>query len=124
MERKVNLFEKKVFRTHSGEIRRFKIECDVLTDDDIKTLAYIISKKFSFSEVIGIPRGGIRIAKSLEKFKSKYGAFLIVDDVLTTGNSMEEVRKQVITDKYIIGVVLFARVKPAPWIYPIFQLWE
>lgn len=116
-----NLFEKKIFTLHSGSIGYFKIECDALTDDDIDTLAYIISRKFEFNEVIGIPRGGIRIAKALEKYKSEKGYCLIVDDVLTTGNSMEEAKKQCGREN-ILGIVLFGRGECPDWIIPVFKL--
>lgn len=119
----MDLFEKKTFKMHSGDIGHWKIECDALTDSDIETLAFMIAERFVFSHVIGIPRGGIRIADALEKYKSEEGPVLIVDDVLTTGNSMEEARFDIPNYTDIIGVVLFARQKPVDWIYPMFQLW-
>lgn len=119
----MDLFEKKTFKMHSGDIGHWKIECDALTDSDIETLAFMISEEFDFSHVIGIPRGGIRIADALEKYKSEEGPVLIVDDVLTTGNSMEEARFDMPIYTDIIGVVLFARQKPVDWIHPVFQLW-
>jgi hypoxanthine phosphoribosyltransferase len=121
------LFEKKKFISHSGEQLDFKIECDALNKKDIETLAYIIQKKFKFKEAIGIPNGGKKLALELHKYvdkKSKY--VLIVDDVLTTGNSMRECKKEVLNrydELSIIGIVLFARSKPEYWIYPIFQMW-
>lgn len=116
-----NLFEKKTFVMHSGDVGHWKIECDALTDVEIDTLAYIISIKLKFNEVIGIPTGGVRIAKALDKYKSDKGFCLIIDDVLTTGNSMEMVKKQY-SDKNIMGVVLFARKKCPDWIIPLFQI--
>ena len=116
-----NLFVNKTFTMHSGDIGHWKIECDALTDGDLDTLAYIISRRLKFNKVIGIPRGGIRIAKALEKYESDKGFCLIVDDVLTTGSSMEEVKKQH-SDKDVIGVVIFARGKCPDWIIPLFQM--
>ena len=119
----MNLFEKKTFEMHSGDMEYFKIKCDALTDEDIETLAYIIARRIPFYDVFGVPTGGVRIANALEKYKDKegYGYFLIVDDVLTTGNSMEDA-KQVCYDKpEITGVVLFARGECPDWVFPVFQ---
>lgn len=120
-----NLFEKKTFTMHSGDIGHWKIECDALTDEDLDTLAYMISSKIIFKRVIGVPTGGLRIAEALEKYKSKDGWCLIVDDVLTTGNSMEEARDQCVEDvNNIMGVVLFARGTCPTWVMPVFKLYS
>ena len=115
-----NLFVKKEFISHSGKKLDFKIECDALTYKDIETLAYIISKRFIFSEVFGVPNGGIRIANALKKYRSEDNPYLIVDDVLTTGKSMEDYRRLIMRDT--IGVVLFSRGKCPSWITPIFKM--
>jgi len=126
----IDLFEMKTFVMHSGDIGHWKIECDALTDEDIETLAYIVSEKFKFAGVYGVPTGAIRIEKALRKYITLDSEnFLIVDDVLTTGASMEEARNKMITVKRvfwhnIIGVVLFARIPPPEWVYPVFQLWN
>ena len=118
---------------HSGGRSQFKIKCDALDDRDIECLAWITSTYLigKFSEVHGVPRGGVRFAKALEKYKSKEGAILIVDDVYTTGNSIKKFTKQYL--KTLIGkiesppmrfVVIFARNESPEWIIPIFQMWE
>lgn len=109
---------RKSFIMHSGDAADFKIECDNLTDEEIETFAMLISKKFRFGRVAGVPRGGLRIANALRKYCT-HGPRLIVDDVLTTGNSMSA-RKQ----DSDIGVVLFARGPCPDWVHPIFQLWD
>ena len=119
----MSLFQRKSFELHSGGVADFKIECDDLTDEDIETLAFIISKKVKFSKVIGVPTGGNRIEEALLKYVSSEGPWLIVDDVLTTGTSMEEV-KSLCDNTNIIGIVLFARGKCSYWIKPVFQIWE
>ncbi len=118
-----NLFKKKTFTMHSGDIGHWKIECDALSDKEIDTLAFIIADKVKFYEVIGIPRGGTRIAEALEKYKSSdgKGCYLIVDDVLTTGGSMNEIKKQH-KDEWVLGVVLFARGECPGWVIPVFQM--
>lgn len=122
-----NLFMSKCFRSHSGISLDFKIECDALTDQDITTLAKIISKKYKYKHVYGVPTGGIRLANELNKYcNEKHERILIVDDVLTTGKSMEESKKDytIITKTEIQGVVIFARGECPNWIDPIFKLWQ
>lgn len=108
-------------RLHSGAMSDFKINCDVLTHEDIETLAYLISQKIKFYNVVGIPNGGTHLANALKKYISYGGVMLIVDDVLTTGRSMEKAR-ETYWSHTPQGVVIFARGKCPDWITPIFQL--
>ena len=120
----MNLFEKKKWIMHSGAESDFKIECDALTFADWGTVAHSIAKHFSFSKVIGVPRGGLELAKALKKYEKSLGPLLIVDDVLTTGASMEEMRETYL-EQYknnIVGIVLFARGKCPYWVTPIFSM--
>jgi len=122
------LFQRKdFFISHSGKPLSWKIECDTLTDDDWAWAASHVASKFSFRGVHGIPSGGVVFEKHLRKYINPKGDFyLIVDDVLTTGNSMEKAKKDTQhhhSDIPRIGVVLFAREKPAHWIAAIWQLW-
>lgn len=129
-----NLFVKKEFRMHSGGIAHYKIECDALTDGDIETLAYIISEKakqmtmgqlegHGIGRVIGVPRGGLRLANALQKYVTAgRGITLIVDDVLTTGKSMEEAKLNSSAGDDVIGVVIFARSECPSWIFPVFSM--
>lgn len=117
------LFQLGKVTLHSGQTSNFKIECDNLSEVDLETLAYLIAKRFRFGEVYGIPTGGDRLAKILECYAS-WGPTLLVDDVLTTGASMEKARRDLGPDRKVIGVVLFARSKPAPWIHAVFQMWD
>ncbi len=81
---------RKSFVTHSGAPSDFKIACDALTDEELETFAVLISKRFRFGRVHGIPRGGWPIANALQKYCTRFaGGRLIVDDVLSTGRSME-----------------------------------
>lgn len=115
------LFVKKEFKMHSGGTAEYKIECDALTDEDLETLAFIISRKGAFSDVYGVPRGGVRLQKALEKYKQKDGVKLIVDDVLTTGASMEEAKqKKGWSDA--VGIVIFARGSCPDWVKPLFHM--
>lgn len=134
----MNLFEQGNFILHSGQKTNFKIECDALTDKDIKTLALLISERYVFGKVFGVPRGGTRLANALQTHCNLHHTAysLIVDDVITTGTSMEKYRQVLAqrpaelneVDDYVapefIGVVLFARGVCPYWITPIFQMWS
>jgi len=123
----MNLFKWETFKAHSGEMLDWKINCDALTDEDIKCLAKIITLKIEYKQALGIPRGGIKLALELKKYRTPVSdVTLIVDDVLTTGNSMERIREKLIIHNYknIKGAVIFSRSKCPDWITPIFQLWN
>ncbi len=133
----MNLFETGEFILHSGQKTNFKIECDALTDEDIETLARLIGQRYAFGKVFGVPRGGVRLADALQPYcKPEHNAYwLIVDDVITTGTSMEKFRQEVAlqpaeldeVDDWVapefVGVVIFARGACPYWITPIFQIW-
>jgi len=114
----MNLFSKGDFRLHSGIESDWKIDCDALTDEDIKTIAYLFSKVLPpFGPVEGIPRGGLRLAAALREYsKSSDYKTLICDDVYTTGLSMEKRRG----DRETMGAVIFARQPTPLWIRPLF----
>lgn len=101
----MNLFQLGNFVSHAGRELEWKIECDALTDEDWECLAKMISERCAFGSVYGIPRGGVKLQKALEKYAETNNPFrLVVDDVYTTGKSMREEMKH--ND---IGFVVFAR---------------
>lgn len=127
----MNLFKSGDFTSHSGKKLKWKIECDALTADALECLAKMIADRVKFDNVYGVPRGGIELQTRLEKYthiREFHDTALIVDDVLTTGKSMEDMRAKVQKSasgySNIIGVVIFARGKCPEWITPIFQLNE
>lgn len=122
----------KHFVRHSGGMANFKIECDALTDVEIETFAFLISSKFRFTMVYGVPRGGLRLARVLKSYCEPDTSlpYLIVDDVGTTGGSMETHRSDLeyVNGGHIddfIGVVLFwiGEKSPPKWIHPVFGMW-
>lgn len=118
------LFERKEFISHAGQKLDWKIECDNLSDEDIETCAWLIAQKYSFKGVVGVPRGGLRLANALVKYISKESnIILLVDDVYTTGKSMQDsLNKLKDYGKYVIGVVIFARKEPTlPWVKSLFK---
>ena len=125
----MSLFQLGEFVLHSGEYSKWKIDCDVLSNEDYETLAWIVAKEWNlpFNGVISIPTGGDRFAEQLRKYEydwTEYSTVLIVDDVLTTGKSFEKEQKKWAWLKNVIGVVIFARGKCPDWVKPIFQMGE
>ncbi len=112
------LFVRANFVSHSGLPMNWKIECDALTDADIDTLAFVIAGEIAFSDVVGVPSGGMRLAVALQQYATE-GPVLIVDDVLTTGRSMEETRERF---PGAVGAVLFARGHVPDWITAVWVL--
>lgn len=110
------------FTLHGGAQSYWKIDCDSLHDEDIEALAVVISRRsLPFSHVEGVPRGGLRLAAALDRHTQPEiptPRLLIVDDVLTTGSSMEFHR----AGRGAIGAVLFARGQVPPWVTALFTL--
>ena len=101
----MNLFQIGTFTSHAGKELHWKIECDALTDEDWECLAKMISERTQFGKVYGIPRGGVKLEKALEKYANpKSSVRLVVDDVWTTGKSMMEAM-----NPGDLGYVIFAR---------------
>jgi len=119
----MSLFQLGDFILHSKGRSYFKIDCDFLTDSDLKCLARIIYETNPhFGRVIGIPKGGLKLADHLKDYAFPNPTYptLIVDDVLTTGRSMEEMRQKVSGN--CIGAVIFARGKYPDWVKPVIRL--
>jgi hypothetical protein len=117
-----DLFVREDFISHAGLPLRWKIECDALTDNDIDCLAFMLGEVVPpFYDVYGIPRGGVRIAAAMEQYITEDAVKrLIVDDVLTTGKSMNEVANN--TSANVHGAVIFARGPVPAWITPLFRM--
>ena len=92
------LFQQQDFIGHSGKPLTWKIECDAIQDVEWVTIAHIIQEleKRPFGEVVGIPRGGLKLSGPLEKYATgrDEDPLLIVDDVMTTGGSFKDFAEQ------------------------------
>lgn len=124
----MELFKEGKFYSHSGLELDYKIECDALTDIDLGTLAGLISSKLTYGKIIGIPTGGNRLANILRSYNypmlaENPNTILLVDDVMTTGASMEEYRTLFKISYIVKGVVIFDRSeKGLQWVTSIFKV--
>lgn len=122
----MNLFSLGNFSLHSGGMTNFRIDCEAFSDDDLRAIASIGYGLIPpFSEVYGIPQGGLRFANAMRLYQTwDSNRRLIVDDVLTTGASFKDAlnlteAKGSYSD---IGLVIFARGPCPSWVTPIFEL--
>ena len=126
--RHTNLFVEETFVGHSGGTLHWKIEMDALTDAEWKCIARMIMEhqKDFFQAAIGIPRGGLKLSGYLNQYATQNSKdpYLLVDDVLTTGGSMEQYRDEHLKEKDVIGWVVFARTAPQEWVKALFQMPE
>ena len=115
----MNLFKAGEFTLHSGSKSFWKIDCDALTDEDYLGLVRMALERLpSFGSVEGVPRGGLKLAAALRSHVTPGGPLLIVDDVVTTGNSLERHRN----GRVAIGLVIFARGRVPHWVHPLFVM--
>lgn len=122
----MNLFRTGLFELSSGRTSSYKIDCDVLGQGDLLALAELIRSLLTqpFGRVLGIPRGGLRLAEALTPLCAPGSdTLLLVDDVLTTGASMEKARAGLDDGRtQIQGAVLFARGPCPYWVKAVFQM--
>ncbi len=123
----MSLFHWGEFTSHSGWTLDYKIRCEHLTTADWDSIARLVAKRIKFSMVYGIPTGGTPFRNALIPYtspKSETDDELVVDDVWTSGASMNEFKRSWSPhcgDMY--GVVLFRR-GPATvpsWVHPVFE---
>ncbi len=114
----MTLFQRGDFTLAHGKRSEWKIECDTLTDEDWVTLAHIAVGKYGFPGAVeGVPRGGIPFAEAIEDLsRFRNGPLWIVDDVLTTGGSLERHR----AGREAFGLVVFARGPLPSWVNSLF----
>ena len=125
--RHTHLFQEIDFVGHSGDQLHWKIEMDALHSNEWKCIARMIMELSPpFKEAVGIPRGGNILGRLMNKHGTgqRQDPICIVDDVLTTGGSMEEFRRKRHwrNPTEYIGWVVFARSKPPDWVKVLFQM--
>ena len=122
----MNIFQQVDFKSHAGLDLSWKIECDGVSKKEWKCLAEMILdyEKRPFQSAIGIPRGGVFLGALLNEYSTQKldDPYLIVDDVLTTGGSMVDFRKEHFSGKETFGWVVFARGFPPQWCRSLFQM--
>ena len=126
----MNIFQQVDFKSHAGLDLRWKIECDGVSKKEWKCLAEMILdyEKRPFQSAIGIPRGGVMLGSFLNQYSTQKldDPYLIVDDVLTTGGSMEDFRTSYFRNRDTktgsFGWVVFARGFPPQWCRALFQM--
>ncbi len=119
------LFRFGKFTLHSGEVSEWKIDCDALTQDDWDALAGMAaSLVHPFGAVYDCGGASMQFAAALREYSAHNSAPLVVDDVFTTGRTMQQVRMEVLPKGAAMsakGLVVFARHEPPPWIRAMFQ---
>lgn len=120
----MSLFNLKLSTLHSGDKSKWLIDCNALTELDLQALALLGRKLVGpFGAVYGIPEGGLRFAKALLPLASPHhNTMLIVDDVSTTGKSLEEAQRLFAQMRPIVGLVIFNRGKVPTWARAIWTL--
>lgn len=114
------LFHWGQFKSAAGLDLGWKIECDALTDADWMCIAKLaLPMVGSFHRVAGVPRGGLVLAECIASHQHAEGRqWLLVDDVWTTGISMQRHADQMgWREGEWKGFVVFARGTPLPpWV--------
>lgn len=97
-------------KLHSGRESIFKIDCDHLTDDEVEAGCALLAKFLpSFGAVSGVPTGGLRMEQAMKKHLTDSSVRLIVDDVWTTGRSVNNFIAANFPHEHCITGVFFAR---------------
>ena len=126
--RHTHLFQSIDFTSHSGLDLSWKIEMDALSDPEWFTIKKMIMELTPpFKEAVGIPQGGTKLGDLLNEHGTgkEEDPICIVDDVLTTGESMEYFLTQYQRNRRpftAIGWVVFARGQCPGWVTSLFQM--
>ena len=130
----MTLFKVGNFESHSSGNLKWKVECDALTDADwdgiVQAAVELGLLRTEYSQITPIPTGGVPFAESIKRNTAWYrgympeGVVLFVDDVLTTGRSMEQARLALKLEdfRFAKGIVAFARGPCPDWIKPVWRL--
>lgn len=107
---------------HSGIPSSFKFDCDDLSRYDcIAAAKWLVPIIGSYSMVEAVPSSSPSVRWFAHGFMghvSSSGPVLIVDDVFTTGGTMEAQR----AGRDAMGAVIFSRGECPSWIVPLLEL--
>lgn len=128
----MSLFQYGRLTSHSGLQLRWKLECDHWTDEDLEGMAHLLLETLTFGPaIVAVPSderpprnpAGPRLARILRGLPAPRadGPPLVLDDVLTTGASMEETRAAVMRNRTgaCVGFVILARGPCPDWVHPL-----
>lgn len=104
----------------SGGRSRWKLDLSELNDEEWVEIADIAIRCLPlFGSVESVPTGGDKLANILHAHRRKdHPNILIVEDVITTGQSMELIRDG---RDDAVGLAVFSRMNPPPpWVTPLF----
>lgn len=108
------------FKSASGLVLPWKVECDALSEWDWDTLALMALPMLPpFGKVEAVMNGGLNFGSSLMRHRTPHcETLLIADDVFTTGGSIEKQR----AGRDAVGIVAFSRGQLLPWVKAVWQL--
>lgn len=128
----MSLFQWGDFTLHSGEKSWWRIDCDGLQDSEVELLAKLIYDKVGTFHGVQAPNshpGSVapRLVNCLARYMGvqEFGkmTILVVDDVLTTGKSLTNLKE--IWERNgceVVGAVIFARGECPDWVTPLFRM--
>lgn len=131
MKAPTQLFNYGTCALSSGRKSKFKIDCDALTEADLRTCAELLKGILPpFDGARSVSTGGNLLATLLQESATwSSGGYpsqiLIVDDVFTTGASISKERdklRKIFPRTTIFGAVIFARAPTPKWITALFTL--
>lgn len=112
------------FASHAGFQLPWKLDFDAFSDEDWAGVAQLIAWKFAFRAVHGIPRGGVPLARALDRYCEPGYPILIVDDMLTSSRSFIHARAALGNPEDVFGVTVCARGEVPNWVWPILSVNE
>ena len=109
------------YKSRSGRMLPYKVECNDLTYEDMIAIADHIKRNYEFGAIYAMSENMIPITKMLKEHMSCHRTILVLDDVLTTGETFKTFKNTYKGKFDIIGVVIFARGKCPSWVKPIWR---
>jgi len=113
-------------KLNAGKRSCYKLVCDQFIADNVEALAWMLRQLAGpYGSVAGIPRGGLSLAAAMEKYRDRSleRTLLLVDDVITTGGSLNRERERLAGQyDHIIGVAVFSRGPLPSWVSAMFEM--